>query len=82
FAGSGLGAYVNGLVVAPALPATPADLTAKRVAWNGVDLAWTPVAGVTGYRVLRADVSGGTTGEFAQLAETTDAAYTDASVAE
>ncbi|GAA5196091.1 hypothetical protein GCM10025773_03460 [Microbacterium jejuense] len=82
FAGSGLGAYLNGLVVTPALPAAPAGLVAQRVAWNGVDLAWSAVAGIAEYRVLRADVTGGTTGEFSQLAEVTDPAYTDTSVTE
>lgn len=82
FTGSGLGAYVNGVVVAPAVPDAPADVSATRVAWNGVDLAWTAVDGATAYRVLRADVDGDTVGDFTQIAETVEPAYTDASVAE
>lgn len=82
FTGSGLGAYINGLVVAPVVPAAPTDLAAARVAWNGVDLTWTVSDGAASYRVLRADVAGETVGDFSQIAETTDAAYRDASVAE
>ena len=82
FSGSGLGAYVNGLVVAPVVPDAPTGLTATRVAWNGVDLTWTAVEGAAKYRVLRADVVNDVTGEFAQVAETTEPAYTDSSVAE
>ena len=81
FAGSGLGAYINGLVVAPLTPDAPADLAAARVAWNGVDLTWTASEGAGTYRVLRAEVADGTTGEFTQVAETTEPAYTDAAVA-
>ncbi|MGF6822193.1 fibronectin type 3 domain-containing protein [Microbacterium sp. ZKA21] len=80
FAGSGLGAYVNGLVIAPLTPDAPTDLAATRVAWNGVDLTWAASEGAAAYRVLRADAADGTTGEFAQVAETTEPAYTDASV--
>lgn len=80
FTGSGLGAYINGLVIAPVVPAVPADLAAARVAWNGVDLTWTASDGAASYRVLRADVTGETVGAFAEIAETTDAAYRDASV--
>ncbi|KAF2419866.1 fibronectin type III domain-containing protein [Microbacterium sp. B35-30] len=80
FAGSGLGAYVNGLVVAPVVPDAPTGLATARVAWNGVDLTWTAVDGAAKYRVLRADVGNDVTGEFAQIAETTEPAHTDASV--
>ncbi|MDR7110176.1 fibronectin type 3 domain-containing protein/lysophospholipase L1-like esterase [Microbacterium trichothecenolyticum] len=82
FTGSGLGAFVNGLVVAPIVPDAPTGLATTRVAWNGVDLAWTAVDGATKYQVLRADVADDTTGEFAQIAETTAPSYSDASVAE
>ncbi|MET0295925.1 MAG: fibronectin type III domain-containing protein, partial [Microbacterium sp.] len=80
FTGSGLGAYLNGLVIAPVVPAVPADLSAARVAWNGVDLAWTASDGAAEYRVLRADVVGDVTGDFTQIAETTDPAYRDSTV--
>lgn len=80
FAGSGLGAYVNGLVVAPVTPDAPADLAAAKVAWNGVDLTWTASEGAATYRVLRADVDGEAIGEFAQIAETADPAYRDETV--
>lgn len=80
FTGSGLGAYVNGLVVAPVVPAVPADLAIDRIAWNGVDLSWNTADGATGYRVLRAPVSGDTVGEFAQVAEVTATAYSDVDV--
>lgn len=82
FTGSGLGAYVNGLVVAPVVPDAPADLATTRVAWNGVDLAWSPADGAATYQVLRADVVGDTTGEFSQIAETTEPSYSDTSVVE
>ncbi|MDN3496967.1 fibronectin type III domain-containing protein [Planococcus sp. APC 4015] len=80
FTGSGLGAYLNGLVVAPVVPAAPADLTATRVAWNGVDLTWSAADGAATYDVLRADVIGDETGAFAPIAEATDAAYRDTTV--
>ena len=78
--GSGLGAYINGLVVAPVTPDAPADLVAAKVAWNGVDLTWSAAEGAAEYRVLRADVEGDTTGEFAQIGESAEPTYTDASV--
>lgn len=82
FTGSGLGAYVNGLVVAPVLPAVPADLTVAKVAWNTVDLSWTPSDGATAYRVLRADVDGDAVGEFGQIAEIETTTFSDTAVAE
>lgn len=86
--GSGVGAYVNGVVVQPVVPdapPTPADVAITRIAHDGVDLAWTPVDAASAYRVYRAPVTldeGGlpVVGAAAQLAEVTDAAYADASV--
>ncbi|GGF38452.1 hypothetical protein GCM10010922_12230 [Microbacterium sorbitolivorans] len=75
--GGGLGAYINGIVVAPALPEAPAALEATKIAWNGVGLSWGAVEGAASYRVLRADGEG----DFAQIAETAEASYTDADVA-
>ena len=68
FTGSGLGAYVNGLVVAPVVPAVPSDLAVDRIAWNGVDLSWNTADGATAYRVLRAPVTGDAVGEYTQVA--------------
>lgn len=82
FTGSGLGAYVNGLVIRPATPAVPANQRVTKVTWDGVALAWDAVDGAAGYRVLRADVTGGVTGEFAPLAETTAVEHVDATVVE
>ncbi|WP_404429420.1 fibronectin type III domain-containing protein [Microbacterium lacus] len=82
FTGSGLGAYINGLVVAPVVPEAPADLAVARLAWNGVDLTWSAADGAASYTVLRADVSGETVGEFAEIATVADATYSDASVVE
>lgn len=82
FTGSGLGAYVNGLVVTPVVPVAPADLALARVAWNAVDLTWSAADGATTYRVLRAAVTGDTVGEFQQVAETDQTIFTDSDVAE
>lgn len=79
--GGGLGAYINGIVVTPALPETPAAVEATKIAWNGVSLGWAAVSNAVGYRVLRADVAGGEPGEFSQIAETTEPQYTDGDVA-
>ncbi|QKJ21283.1 fibronectin type III domain-containing protein [Microbacterium hominis] len=82
FTGSNLGAYINGLEVAPVVPDAPADVTVSRIAWNAVDLTWSAMADAATYRVLRADVTGDTTGTFAPIAEgLTDPAYSDTSVA-
>lgn len=88
FSGSGVGAYVNGVIVQPVVPeapATPAGLAITRLAHDGVDLAWTAVDGASAYRVHRApitldDAGLPVLGEAVQLAEVTDAAYADASV--
>ncbi|KJL47239.1 Rhamnogalacturonan exolyase YesX [Microbacterium hydrocarbonoxydans] len=80
FTGSGLGAYVNGLVVAPVVPAVPADLAIDRIAWNGVDLSWNTADGATAYRVLRAEVAGDTIGDYTQVGEVEATAYSDADV--
>jgi len=82
FVGSGLGAYVNGLVVAPVVPAAPTELTIARLAWNAVDLTWTAADGAASYRVHRAAVDGDDIGDFAQIAETTEPAHSDADVTE
>lgn len=87
-AGAGVGAYVNGIVVQPVVPeapATPADVAVTRIAYDGVDLAWTAVDAASAYRVYRADVTldeqgQPVIGDATQLAEVTDAAYADASV--
>jgi fibronectin type 3 domain-containing protein len=81
FTGSGLGAYVNGLVVAPVVPAVPSDLAVDRIAWNGVDLSWNTADGATAYRVLRAPVTGDAVGEYTQVAEIDTTAYSDTDVA-
>jgi fibronectin type 3 domain-containing protein len=55
------------------LPGVPTNLTA--IAGNGVvTLAWTAVAGATGYNVKRSTTSGG---PYAQLAAPTSSGYTD-----
>ena len=82
FTGSGLGAYVNGLVVTPVVPGVPADLTLARVAWNAVDLSWAAADGASAYRVLRAPVTGDAVGDFQQVAETDRTAFTDSDVTE
>ncbi|MFC4140158.1 MULTISPECIES: fibronectin type III domain-containing protein [unclassified Microbacterium] len=81
FTGSGLGAYVNGLVVAPVTPAAPAGLAVTRVAWNTVDLGWTASDAAATYRVLRAPVTDGAAGDFTQIAETDGTTYSDKDVA-
>lgn len=86
--GSGVGAYVNGIVVQPVVPeapATPADVAITRLAHDGVDLAWTAVDGASAYRVYRAPVTLDENGlpvlgERRRLAEVTDAAHADLSV--
>ncbi|WP_448003555.1 rhamnogalacturonan lyase family protein [Agromyces bauzanensis] len=86
--GSGVGAYVNGVIVQPVVPEappTPNDVAITRIAHDGVDLAWTPVDAASAYRVHRAPVTLDENGlpvlgEAAQLAEVTDAAYADVSV--
>lgn len=40
-------------------PAAPTDLTAVVATPTSIQLAWKPVAGATGYRVLRSDEAGG-----------------------
>ncbi|HEX5858667.1 MAG TPA: fibronectin type III domain-containing protein [Microbacterium sp.] len=79
--GSGIGAAVNGIVVAPVTPATPADLVASRIAWNGVDLTWSAADGAANYTVERADVVDDAPGAFAPIAEDlTTTAFTDETV--
>nr|WP_243845327.1 fibronectin type III domain-containing protein [Microbacterium halimionae] len=80
--GSGLGAYVNGIEVAPVTPAAPSDVTITRVAYNGVTLAWAAEADAASYTVLRADIAeDSTAGAFAPIAENIgDAAYSDETV--
>ncbi|WP_434810969.1 fibronectin type III domain-containing protein [Microbacterium sp. bgisy189] len=81
FTGSGLGAYVNGLVVTPVVPTAPENLAVTRVAWDAVDLAWDAADGAATYRVERADVTDGATGTFATVAEgLTNPAYSDSAV--
>lgn len=82
FTGSGLGAYVNGLVVTPVVPAVPADLAVDRVAWNGVDLSWNTADGAAAYRVLRAEVTGDSIGEYAQFAQVETTTYSDTDVSQ
>ncbi|MFT4156950.1 MAG: fibronectin type III domain-containing protein [Microbacterium sp.] len=80
FTGSGLGAYINGLVIAPVVPAVPSGLAVERVAWNGVDLSWDAADGAATYRVLRAVVSGDGIGEYTQVAEVDTTSYSDSAV--
>ncbi len=81
FTGSGLGAYVNGLVVAPVVPAAPGEVTVLRVAWNAVELAWDASDGTAAYRIERALVTDGAAGAFSTLAaDVTETGYTDQSV--
>ena len=81
FTGSGLGAFVNGLVVAPVVPATPAGLTVNRVAYNGVDLTWTAADGAAAYDIERAVVTGDQPGPFSAVGEgVTGTTFTDGSV--
>ncbi|WP_308193846.1 fibronectin type III domain-containing protein [Microbacterium sp. SS28] len=81
FAGSGLGAYLNGLVVAPVVPATPAAPTVSRVAHDAVDLTWAAADGAATYDVLRAEVEDGEPGAYSPVAEgLTATTYTDESV--
>ncbi len=64
---------------APAIPANPYVVSALPA---GIELAWDAIQGdatLHGYEVLRSDASGG---PYTQVARTTDANYTDTTVAE
>lgn len=80
--GSGLGTYINGIEVSPVVPATPAEATITRVAWNVVELSWAASDGAASYTVERADVGAdGEPGTFAPLTEgITETTYADESV--
>ena len=81
FTGSGLGAYVNGVVVAPVVPATPAALAVSRVAYDAVDLTWSAADGAATYDVERAVVTGDQPGTYSPVAEgVTATTFTDGSV--
>ncbi|WP_327043228.1 rhamnogalacturonan lyase family protein [Microbacterium sp. Root166] len=82
-AGTGIGGVVNGIEVAPLIPAAPADPAAARVAYNAVDLTWQAVTDAATYTVLRADVAADdSVGDFAPIAEgVTTTSYSDASIA-
>lgn len=56
--GSGLSAN-SGETLAITAPVAPVGLSATVVSSSQVSLAWSPVTGATGYRVLHATVSGG-----------------------
>ncbi len=87
--GSGVGAYVNGIVAQPVLPlapAAPADVAITRIAHDGVGLAWSPVEAASAYRIHRAEVAHDATGQvvtgdFVLLGETSTADYSDETVA-
>lgn len=80
FTGSGLGAYVNGLVVEPIVPTTPSDLAVIGTNWNSVDLTWSAAEGAALYRVLRADVVDDATGTFAEIGQTAETGFSDTTV--
>ncbi|MDQ0113428.1 rhamnogalacturonan lyase family protein [Paenibacillus harenae] len=79
--GAGAGGYLNALIIEeamPVLPDAPADLAVTRVTPNDVTLAWSEVTGAVSYNVFRTEAS---TGENAQIGQSTTAGYADADVA-
>ena len=82
FTGSGLGAYLNGLVVTPVVPAVPAGFALTGIAWNAVDLSWSASDGASAYRVLRGPVTAETVGDLQQIAEIDTTSFSDTAVAE
>ena len=75
--GGGLGAYINGIVITPALPETPetpSGLAVSRVTADGVVLAWEATANAEEYVLERA----GEDGTFAEIATVAETGYTDA----
>ena len=81
FTGSGLGAFVNGVVVAPVVPATPTGLAVSRVAYDAVDLTWSAADGAATYDVERAVVTDDQPGAYSPWPKASPrTTFTDGSV--
>jgi len=80
--GSGVGGYLNGLVieqVVPEPPAAPAELAVTRLTPSEVGLAWGAVADASSYKVYRIELPDGSA---AYIGQSVAAEYTDTAVVE
>jgi fibronectin type 3 domain-containing protein len=66
--------YASATTSAPGMPATPANVTAEAQSSSSINVSWGSVSGASGYRVYRANSSGG---YYSVVDSTSSTSYTD-----